>query len=83
MTEQLVRITIDGKAIAVGAANTIIQALASAGGLAEWADEKDIQIIRREGDKEIRIPFNYKEFIKGENVGQNILLQPGDTIVIP
>jgi polysaccharide export outer membrane protein len=62
---------------------TVIQALASAGGLAEWADEKNIQIIRRVGDKETRILFNYKEFVSGENIEQNIILQPGDTIVVP
>ncbi|RLB36803.1 MAG: polysaccharide export protein, partial [Deltaproteobacteria bacterium] len=50
---------------------------------AEWADTKNILIIRREGDKEIRIPFNYKDFISGDNVDQNILLRPNDTIVVP
>ncbi|MBW1683073.1 MAG: polysaccharide biosynthesis/export family protein [Deltaproteobacteria bacterium] len=62
---------------------TVLQALSTAGGFAEWADTKNILIIRREGDKEIRIPFNYKDFISGDNVDQNILLRPNDTIVVP
>jgi polysaccharide biosynthesis/export protein len=62
---------------------TVLQGLATAGGLAEWADEKGILIIRRDGDKEAQLPFNYKEFIGGKNPGQNILLKPGDTIVVP
>lgn len=62
---------------------TVLQALSTAGGFAEWADEKNILIIRREGKKEVQIPFNYKEFISGKNAAQNILLSPGDTIVVP
>jgi polysaccharide biosynthesis/export protein len=61
---------------------TVIQALSAAGGLAEWADTKNIMIIRREGGKETQIKFNYKAFVGG-NMGQNILLKPGDTIVVP
>jgi len=62
---------------------TVLQALSTAGGFAEWADEKGILIIRREGGKETQIRFNYKEFIAGKNAEQNILLEPGDTIVVP
>ena len=62
---------------------TVLQALSTAGGFAEWADEKGILIIRREGNKEIQHRFNYKEFISGKNLKQNILLKPNDTIVVP
>jgi polysaccharide biosynthesis/export protein len=62
---------------------TVIQALSAAGGLAEWADEKNITIIRREEGKETQLKFNYKDFTRGRNVEQNILLQPGDTILVP
>lgn len=62
---------------------TVLQALSTAGGFAEWADTKDILIMRREDGKEKQIPFNYKDFLSGKNPEQNILLQPGDTIVVP
>ncbi len=62
---------------------TVIQALSTAGGLAEWADEKNIIVIRREGEKEIQRQFNYREYISGKNLEQNILLKPNDTIVVP
>ncbi len=62
---------------------TVIQALSACGGFAEWADEKHIIIVRREVGRETQILFNYKDFISGENVRQNILLKPGDTIVVP
>jgi polysaccharide export outer membrane protein len=62
---------------------TVIQALSVAGGFAEWADEKNIRVIRREGGKEIQYRFNYKDFIAGKDIKQNILLKPNDTIVVP
>ena len=62
---------------------TVLQALSTAGGFAEWADTKNIVIVRREGGKEIQLHFNYKGFIEGKNLVQNILLKPNDTIVVP
>ena len=62
---------------------TVMQALSAAGGFAEWADPKNIIIVRREGGKETQLRFNYKEYTSGENLQQNILLKPGDTIVVP
>ena len=62
---------------------TVMQALSAAGGFAEWADPKNILIVRKDGGKETHLRFNYKEFTSGENLQQNILLKPGDTIVVP
>ncbi|MBW1716803.1 MAG: polysaccharide biosynthesis/export family protein [Deltaproteobacteria bacterium] len=62
---------------------TVLQALSTAGGFAEWADTKNIIIVRRKGNKEVQLHFNYKDFISGKNLSQNILLKPNDTIVVP
>ena len=62
---------------------TVLQALSTAGGFTEWADTKNILIVRREGNKEIQLRFNHKEFISGKKLEQNILLKPNDTIVVP
>jgi polysaccharide export outer membrane protein len=62
---------------------TVLQALSTAGGLAEWADEKNIFVIRREGARDLQLRFNYKDYISGKNLEQNILLKPNDTIVVP
>jgi polysaccharide export outer membrane protein len=62
---------------------TVMQALSAAGGFAEWADTKNILIVRKEGGKETQLHFNYKEFTSGKNLQQNILLKPGDTLVVP
>ena len=62
---------------------TVMQALSAAGGFTEWADTKNILIVRREGGKETQLRFNFKEFTAGEKLEQNILLKPGDTLVVP
>jgi polysaccharide export outer membrane protein len=62
---------------------TVLQAVAAAGGFTDWADTKNVMVVRKEGGKEIQLRFNYKEYSSGENLGQNILLKAGDTIVVP
>src|ERR1035437_8201029 len=67
------------------AATTVLDALAAAGGFRDFAKQKGVYILRQNpgGSGELRIPFNYKEVIKGKNSAQNIKLQPNDTIVVP
>src|SRR5437016_1400264 len=60
---------------------TVLQALASAG-FSQFANTKKIYILRTENGKQQKIPFNYNEVVKGEAIAQNILLKPGDTIVV-
>lgn len=63
---------------------TVLDAIAVAGGFRDFAKQKSIYILRQNsGGGESRIPFNYKEVVKGKNPEQNIKLQPRDTIVVP
>jgi len=62
---------------------TVLQAIAKAGGFQEWAKKDRIVIVRRTGDREQLLPFNYEAVIKGANPGQNLIVAPGDTIVVP
>jgi polysaccharide export outer membrane protein len=62
---------------------TVLQGLAQAGGLTDFAKKKDIYILRHENGKQVRLPFNYEAVIKGSHIEQNIVLQPDDTIVVP
>jgi len=63
---------------------TVLDAIALAGGCRDFAKEGSIYILRQNPDGgESRIPFNYKDVIKGKNISQNIRLQPHDTIVVP
>jgi polysaccharide export outer membrane protein len=61
---------------------TVLQALGMAGGLREYADKKHIVIIRSERGQQQRLKFNYENVLKGKDMKQNILPQPGDTIVV-
>src|SRR5579871_2411407 len=58
---------------------TFLQALSSAGGFTQFANEKKIYLLRQENGKQERHPFNYKEVIAGKTPEQNILLKAGDT----
>jgi len=61
---------------------TVLQAL-SATGFTQFANTKGIYVLRNEGGKQTKIPINYKKLIKGEEMDQNLVLKPGDTIVVP
>jgi len=61
---------------------TMLQALA-ASGFTQFANLKAIYLLRNENGKQVKLPFNYKEVVKGNHPEQNISLKPGDTIVVP
>jgi len=61
---------------------TVLQAIALAGGLTEFADQKNITVLRTEGAKTVTFKFNYKDVSRGKKLEQNILLRPGDTVVV-
>jgi len=63
---------------------TVLDAIANAGGFRDFAKQKGIYILRQDAKgTESRIPFNYKDVIKGRNPQQNIKLQPNDTVIVP
>jgi polysaccharide export outer membrane protein len=61
---------------------TMLQVLSSAGGLSQFANSKHIYILRNEQGVQRKIPFRYKDALKGVE-GQNLILKAGDTIVVP
>ena len=61
---------------------TVLQALASAG-FTQFANTKGIYVLRTESGKQQKIPVNYKALLKGASIDQNLVLKPGDTIVVP
>lgn len=63
---------------------TVLDAIALAGGFRDFAKQKAIYVLRPTLDgAEKRIPFNYKDVVKGHNAEQNIKLEARDTIVVP
>jgi polysaccharide export outer membrane protein len=61
---------------------TVLQALAQAG-FTQFAKPSAIYLLRTENGKQVKLPFNYKEVVKGRHPEQNIELKPGDTVVVP
>ena len=60
----------------------VIQIIAEAGGFLESANKSNVVVVRNENGQERRYKVNYNEVVRGKNVGQNIRLLPGDTILI-
>ncbi|MBW2507151.1 MAG: polysaccharide biosynthesis/export family protein [Deltaproteobacteria bacterium] len=62
----------------------VLEAIATMGGFALFADTGDIRIVRRQPDgSEVEFRFDYDAYIKGRAPGTNIVLQSGDTIIVP
>lgn len=62
---------------------SVLQAISLAGGFTNWASQNSMVVLRRNGDKEDKIRVRYKKIISGSRPEDNIILKPGDTIVIP
>jgi polysaccharide export outer membrane protein len=63
---------------------TVMQLIALAGGLNEFAKQDEITILRQEpGGNQTSLRFNYRDVMKRKNLRQNILLMPGDTVIVP
>jgi polysaccharide biosynthesis/export protein len=81
------RIYVTGEVLHTGAIQllpnmTVLQALADAG-FTQFANTKSIYVLRAENGRQQKIPVNYKRLVKGQAMEQNIILKPGDTIVVP
>ena len=61
----------------------VLDVISTAGGFGPFADKKRVKIIRRSGSGEVEYRFNYDAYVAGKAPGTNLLLVPGDTIVVP
>ncbi|MGD0628251.1 MAG: polysaccharide biosynthesis/export family protein [Terracidiphilus sp.] len=61
---------------------TLLQAVAVAGGISEYGNAKKMYILRDEDGKHLKLHVHYKEALKGDTT-LNVLLKPGDTLVVP
>lgn len=81
------RVFVSGEVVHTGAMPllpnmTMLQVLAAAG-FTQFANLKNIYVLRMENGKQVKLPFNYREVIKGHHPEQNIQVKPGDTVVVP
>ena len=62
---------------------SVMQALSMAGGMTPYAERDEVKVLRGSGDSQQSLPFDYSAVERGEALEQNILLQPGDVVVVP
>ena len=62
---------------------SVLDVLALAGGFNQFAARTRIVVLRQEGDKKVRIPFNYNRVTAGSADEENIYLRPGDIVLVP
>lgn len=67
----------------LGGPTSVLQLIATAGGLQEFAKNDKIVILRMEDGKQVTFRFNYREVMQQKNLQQNIELKPGDTVLVP
>ena len=67
----------------VGRYVDVLQALSMAGGLTPFADSNDIRVMRRDGARQVVLPFEYSRVVRGDKLDQNIQLRAGDVVVVP
>ena len=70
-------------AYALTGPHTVMQLIAMAGGLNEYAESNNITIMRTEKGRQVSLKFHYGDVARGKALAQNIQLQPGDTVVVP
>jgi polysaccharide export outer membrane protein len=61
----------------------VMQALSLAGGATPYADVNGIRILRRQGERQVVLRFHYSDVERGRGLQENVLLQSGDTVVVP
>jgi polysaccharide export outer membrane protein len=61
----------------------VMQALSLAGGATPFANTSKIRVLHREGSHQTSIRFRYSDVARGRNLEQNVLLESGDTVIVP
>jgi len=61
----------------------VAQALTLAGGTTPYANERNMQVLRRQDGREVTYRFDFRDIKRGKQLEQNIILQSGDVVVVP
>jgi len=62
---------------------TVLDVMIAVGGLAEFAAGNRAYIVRREGDKEVKVPVRLNSLLNSGDTSANVLMRPGDVLIIP
>ncbi|MBZ5538252.1 MAG: polysaccharide biosynthesis/export family protein [Acidobacteriia bacterium] len=66
-----------------GSPMTVVELIGRAGGFKDYAKTKGIRVLRNENGQQLQFRFNYRDYIKGKNPEQNIVLKNGDVVIVP
>jgi polysaccharide export outer membrane protein len=69
--------------ISLGTDMSVLDAITAAGGFTAFAKKSQVRVLRRIDGKELDYVFNYDAFVSGRAPGTNVLLHPGDTVLVP
>jgi len=69
--------------ISLGSEMSVLDAITAAGGFTPFAKKSSVRVLRRVDGKELDYTFNYDAFVAGRAPGTNVLLHPGDTVLVP
>ena len=69
--------------ISLGSEMSVLDAITAAGGFTPYAKKSSVRVLRRVDGKELDYTFNYNAFVAGRAPGTNVLLHPGDTVLVP
>jgi polysaccharide export outer membrane protein len=69
--------------IPLGTEMSVLDAITAAGGFSPFAKRDRVRVLRRLDGKELDYTFDYEAFVAGKAPGTNILLRPGDTVLVP
>lgn len=77
------KVTHPGPITLMSPSTTVLQVLSQVGGLDRFADANAIQVLRQTGDAPTLLPVRYNDLMRGGSLTTNVVLLPGDTILVP
>lgn len=77
------KVTQPGPVTLISPATTVLQVLSQARGLDRFADGNSIRVLRQVGSGSVVLPVRYDDLMRGNALETNIVVQPGDTILVP
>jgi polysaccharide export outer membrane protein len=70
-------------AISLGAEMRVLEEITSVGGFSTYANKSEVRVIRYVAGKELDYRFDYDAYVAGRAPGTNVVLRPGDTVLVP
>lgn len=77
------KVTQPGPVTLISPSTTVLQVLSQVRGLERFAEGNSIRVLRQSGGSSVVLPVRYDDLMRGNSLDTNVVLQPGDTILVP